>query len=140
MNDRDQDRLLGEILAGDELAEFRQSTLERGLVSLRQRQRRRRAVRLGTLASLPVLLAVGFLCHQISERDNGQIALSDPSIKEDAPPKPVATAVRFITDEELFALFPDRAMALVGKPGRQQLIFFDTQVQPGRSRSDSAEN
>ena len=33
--------------------------------------------------------------------------------------------VKIITDEELFALFPNRAMALIGPPGRQQLIFLD---------------
>jgi hypothetical protein len=30
-----------------------------------------------------------------------------------------------ITDEELFALFPNRALALIGSPGHQQLVFLD---------------
>jgi hypothetical protein len=33
--------------------------------------------------------------------------------------------VEYITTEQLFALFPNRPMALVGKPGHQQLIFLD---------------
>jgi hypothetical protein len=33
--------------------------------------------------------------------------------------------VKIITDEELFALFPNRAMALIGSPGHQQLVFLD---------------
>jgi hypothetical protein len=33
--------------------------------------------------------------------------------------------VKIINDEELFALFPNRAMALIGSPGHQQLIFLD---------------
>ena len=33
--------------------------------------------------------------------------------------------VKIITDEELFALFPNRALALIGAPGRQQLVFLD---------------
>lgn len=33
--------------------------------------------------------------------------------------------IRFINDEELFALFPDRPMALIGEPGQQQLVFLD---------------
>ena len=40
--------------------------------------------------------------------------------------------VEYITTEQLFALFPNRAMALVGKPGHQQLIFLD-----GRPASDT---
>ena len=31
--------------------------------------------------------------------------------------------VKIISDEELFALFPNRPLALVGKPGHQQLVF-----------------
>ena len=33
--------------------------------------------------------------------------------------------VKFITDEELLALFPDRPVALIGRPGHQQLVFLD---------------
>jgi hypothetical protein len=41
-----------------------------------------------------------------------------------APP-PDAAKVKIITDEELFALFPNRALALIGSPGHQQLVFLD---------------
>ena len=33
--------------------------------------------------------------------------------------------VEYITADQLFALFPNRQIALVGKPGHQQLIFLD---------------
>jgi hypothetical protein len=33
--------------------------------------------------------------------------------------------VEYITADQLFALFPNRPMALIGKPGHQQLIFLD---------------
>jgi hypothetical protein len=36
--------------------------------------------------------------------------------------------VRVISDEELFALFPGRSLALVGPPGHQQLVFLDEPV------------
>jgi DNA-binding XRE family transcriptional regulator len=36
---------------------------------------------------------------------------------------------KMLSDEELFALFPGRSLALVGKPGYQQLVFLDTSVR-----------
>jgi hypothetical protein len=33
--------------------------------------------------------------------------------------------VKLINDDELLALFPDRPVALIGKPGQQQLVFLD---------------
>ncbi len=39
--------------------------------------------------------------------------------------KPRGYDLEIITDEELFSLFPNRPLALVGKPGHQQLIFLD---------------
>ena len=35
------------------------------------------------------------------------------------------TASLAINDDELFALFAGRSMALIGKPGEQQLVFLD---------------
>jgi len=35
------------------------------------------------------------------------------------------SGVKYITTQELFALFPGRPIALIGKPGRQQVIFLD---------------
>jgi hypothetical protein len=38
--------------------------------------------------------------------------------------------VKIITDEELFSLFPNRSMVLVGQPGHQQLVFLDQPEKP----------
>jgi hypothetical protein len=38
--------------------------------------------------------------------------------------------VKLITDDELLALFPDRPVALIGKPGQQQLVFLDELETP----------
>ena len=46
------------------------------------------------------------------------------SIVATAPPE--ESGVKMISDEELFALFPGRSLALIGKPGHQQLVFLDT--------------
>jgi hypothetical protein len=43
-----------------------------------------------------------------------------------APAAPSETSdVKIISDDELFALFPGRSMALIGTPGQQQLVFLD---------------
>jgi hypothetical protein len=34
--------------------------------------------------------------------------------------------VKIINDEELFALFPGRAVALIGKPGHRQFVLLDS--------------
>ena len=43
MKRSEEDRLLLEILAGEELADFRQSSLEEGLVTIRRQHRRKHA-------------------------------------------------------------------------------------------------
>jgi len=37
--------------------------------------------------------------------------------------------MKYISDEELFKLFPGRSIALIGKPGEQELIFLDKQSE-----------
>jgi hypothetical protein len=36
-----------------------------------------------------------------------------------------AQPIKVISDEELFALFPRRSLALIGSPGHQKLVFLD---------------
>ena len=121
MKRSEEDRLLQEMLAGEELADFRQSSLEEGLVKIRRQRRHRRAVRIGAVASLPCLLALTIVLSRTTDR---QRILPPQVAALPAPPSPKAD-VKFITDEDLFALFPNRSMALIGKPGQQQLVFLD---------------
>jgi len=132
MKSSKHDPLLREILTGDESSDFRRTSLDHGLKSLR-RQRRWRIVRAGTLASLTLLLAWGLLLHRPAKAPVRQIVSSPPRPSAvPAPPTRVAE-VKFITDDELLALFPDRPVALIGKPGHQQLVFLDKPVSPARS-------
>ena len=129
MKRSEQDQLLKEILAGDELSDFRQASLEQGLVAIRRQRRRRRVMRACALASLPFLLVLGILIRRPPESPTGGRASNNPS----APAAPTARAgksdIKFITDEELFALFPNRSLALIGKSGeQQQLVFLDKQI------------
>ena len=123
MNHSDQDRIFNEILAGEELNALRRRSLDRGIASLRQRWRRR-ALRDAALACLPLVVALTFLFWR--NPAGKQIALPPAhSIPVSNPQTLAARSVKTITDEELFALFPNRPMALVGKPGHQEVVFLD---------------
>jgi hypothetical protein len=58
---------------------------------------------------------------QDSRKHGSADSVASASGKENPPTIPV----RKLTDEELFALFPDRQIALVGPPGDQRLLFLD---------------
>jgi hypothetical protein len=127
MNTPNPEELLNEILAAEDQSDFRRQTLAHGLVALRQRARRRRMVQMGLLGVVPCLLGAGMLLlhahDRTTESRNRQARLaggqaSSPR-RNDLPP------VKIINDEQLFALFPDRPLALIGKPGHQQLVFLD---------------
>ena len=115
MRRSDQDRLLRDVLADESLARLRQDSLASGLTSLRQRRRRRTL--LATAASLALMLTVLF------------VAQRRPAIPA-APAAAVAKTshVKFINDEQLFALFPGRPAALIGSPGAQKFIFLDAPI------------
>jgi hypothetical protein len=135
MNRPDHDDLLKEVFADEALDALRANSLGAGLAALRAR-RRNRALRLGALASVPVLaLAAVWLNRAVQETAIPQptiavvTAAPNPTLKiypaiaaNDAPPVPT------ISDEELLALFPNRAVGLLGAPGHQQLVFFDKQI------------
>jgi hypothetical protein len=120
MKRSEQDRLLREILEDGDTANLRASSLARGLDFLQQRQRRNHAAQAWAAAIVPLLLISGLVLHLASKP-----AAAPPAVG----PAPVARTdtakVKIINDEELFALFPNRALALIGAPGHQQLVFLD---------------
>jgi hypothetical protein len=113
MTDHDKNQLLEAILGDDELAQLRQGSLARGFKEMRRRRHRALAARTALMA-LPVVLLALIVFH--------------PRPQAPAPARataPIASKVEYITADQLFALFPNRSMALVGKPGHQQVIFGD---------------
>jgi hypothetical protein len=71
------------------------------------------------MALLTLLLAVAAFYPRVQpiQQAPARPAMSVASV--------AASKVEFINAEQLFALFPNRPMALVGKPGHQQVIFLD---------------
>jgi hypothetical protein len=125
MTDQDKNQLLEAIFGDDELAQVRHASLLRGLQEMRRRRQRAVAARVSIIA-FPALLLALIVCYPRLH----------PRLQAPAP-APMALAskaeskVEYITAEQLFALFPNRPMALVGKPGQQQLIFLDDQPASG---------
>jgi len=129
----DHDDLLKEVFAYEGLDTLRESSLGGGVAAVRAR-RRNRVLRLGALVLVPILtFAALWLNRGVNETAIPQRTVAGmPPAQElkiypaplagDAPPVPT------ISDEELLALFPNRAVGLIGEPGRQRLVFFD---QPG---------
>jgi hypothetical protein len=115
----ENDKVLREILTGDEVADFRQASLQAGLLAMRRQRLQRQVAHAAMLVLIPVFLATLWFGRTHSPR---RAASSDPAI-ELAGQK--STSIKFISDEELFALFPNRSVALIGQPGHQQLVFLD---------------
>ena len=109
MKRSDQDRLLREVFANENLDRLRAASLATGLGALRQRRRRRTI--LATTASLALMLTAFLVIQRRAAR---------PEAAEEK-----ISHVKFIDDAQLLALFPGRSVALIGVPGEQKLIFLD---------------
>jgi hypothetical protein len=111
-------RLLQEVLSDEELAALRQSSLACGLAALRQRRRHRRQLWVAVAVTpLVVLLAIW------------QFRPPPPhpavAFNTDPPPPAETRKVKYIDQRELFALFPNRPIALIGPPGHQRFLLLD---------------
>ena len=144
----EQDRLLGEIISGEELAEFRRASLAHGLAAVQRRNHRRRMVRTGAMLIAPALLALAlfFSRRQNAVNNPDPVRGGSVAVNPGNPPPPVdgyasvpttdaPAPIKVINDDELLALFPDRSLALLGPPGNQQLVFLDKAKKQETRRS-----
>jgi hypothetical protein len=117
MNTPEKNELLNEVLGGDELNAFRDATLACGLDAMRRRTRRRRQFQAAAIMA-PLLVLV---LHSHFQRETPVVSRSVPA----PPPLAQTGKVKYITEKELFALFPNRPIALIGEPGHQQFLLLD---------------
>jgi len=131
MKHPEHDRLLNDIVTGEELADFREASLQQALAAIRQQQRRQRSLRLAALAAVPIIVALGIVFSRSPQLPVPEIGASNrsPAAVFSAPLRPAP--VKLINDDELLALFPDRPVALIGKPGQQQVVFLDKPAKRG---------
>jgi len=125
MKHPDKTPLLKEILADEPLAALRHASLHQGIDTMRRARRARRAVRVGTFALVPVLLIAALTLHKLTQETISQPSTQAPQPESVAAIELEKSGVKVISDEELFALFPGRSLALIGKPGHQQLVVLD---------------
>jgi len=78
---------------------------------------------MAALLSIGLLVPLALLQIKLSKLSQPTIAneLSHTDIPANAQHK-----TKFISDEELFSLFPGKSIALIGKPGEQQLVFLQS--------------
>jgi hypothetical protein len=115
-------QLLNEVLSGDELDGLRDATLTGGLVALRARARCRRAFQAAAIVA-PLLILTWRWRHHPPARPEAVAA---------APAAVGTGKVKYITEKELFALFPRRPIALIGEAGHQQLLLLDELGKTGQ--------
>jgi hypothetical protein len=107
-NRTDRDQFLDDLLGGD----LRTASLAHTLSAARSARKMRRLRRCAVAVAILTASVATFLLRS-------------------TPPPPVQIAprseplIRMISDDELLAHFPDRAVALVGPPEHRQLIFLD---------------
>lgn len=119
MKPSEHEKLLKELLPDDGFADFRKASLERGLASMRQHRRQRVLVRGGALATVAGLFVLGLLLKHPHPTQKTIAAVPSPA------PAAASEHVKFISDDELLAMFPQGSVALIGKPGQQRLVFLD---------------
>ena len=124
MTPAEYNKLLSDLLAERDLSDLRQKTLDSGLLALRQHRQRRRAQQTFVLTALPFILVSVILVGRGIRHWRVTSAGNSPSATV-AIMQTLDTRVKVISDAELFALFPNRSLALVGKPGHQELVFLD---------------
>jgi hypothetical protein len=123
MKNFDENPLLKEILTDENLSALRQASLKQGLNAIRRQRRMRRAMHAGMFALIPTLLIFTLRKPMSSSVSR----TSNPPVQETtaAAIAPAESGIKVISDEELFALFPGHSLALIGKPGQQELVVLD---------------
>jgi hypothetical protein len=135
----EQDRLLSELLAGDECSDFRRASLEQGLALIRRRRRARRVGRWCVLALLPLAFGAAVLFSWPPRPDGRPVSAAQSRAPGVSGQTAKAGSVEIIDDEQLLALFSGRPLALVGRPGHQQLLFLDQPPAVPESGAQSRE-
>lgn len=125
MNPRHEERLLKALLADDALEQVREASLAGALAEIRRRRRRRTAI--STVAGS---LALALLVILISGQ-TGMTIFSRRGPVAETTRHPPAAKVKVIDDEQLFALFPEQAVALLGSPGGQRFLVLTDRSSPG---------
>lgn len=127
MSHRNKEKeLIHELLRESASEEFRADTLERTLTYARGRRHSREVLRTVRRSAAVLLLAAGlfFIFHRapVVDTQNRLEAAVDPPAK---PSTIKGTNIQILSDEELFALFPNRPLAMIKSSDEPRFVFLD---------------
>jgi hypothetical protein len=123
MKDPEQDLLLNEILACEDLENLRRASLKQGLTVVRRKRRARKAA-LACLVGFAVIAPVMLLVYKRPVRSAVTGNRPGTTVAQLAVPPLQHQPIERIGDEELLALFPNQSVALLGAPGHRRLLVF----------------
>ncbi len=124
MKESEQDLLLNEILASEELENVRRSTLKNGLAAVRRTRRTRKAALVGVAGFAVIASTVLLVFDQpVSSLVSGNRGSGVAEVTA-ASPRTQTESFERIGDKELLALFPNQSIALIGAPGHRRLLVF----------------
>ena len=115
MNSSDQDRLWRDVFSDEKLEAMREATLRAGVAAARGRRRNRLI-----LSAAAGMVAAGLALAVSWRRPQPPARLVPVAVA-----RPAESSVKFISDQQLLALFPNRPVALIGPAGSRQLVFLD---------------
>ncbi len=126
-NRNESDELWSDLLDDVASQSFRQTMLTKTIRTATRRNRRRTVGAITCIVVPLLLLALAQLRDKANVRTDHVAAApkSVPVVSARAAAPAVEQSTfrpTIITDEELFDLFPNQAMALVGRPGQQRLV------------------
>ena len=128
MKPSDHRELWDDALADSMSADFADDALTTLLTGARKRRRRRAAVKGATVLAL--ILPVVFLALRPAPESKGAPAPTLVVQQLPDPPAPAAPSepepqIQVLSDDELLAQFPGRAVAIIGTGDSKQLVFLD---------------
>ena len=123
VRDKDDSGLLDAVLADDSWHVLNGGLKQQALAAMAQARRRRRLrVQIGQAALVVMLL--GSLAWWFHQPDSRTIA-TVPALDS---PRPTTHQERFISEEEMLALFPPGSCVVAEIDGRKELVFFDAEA------------
>ena len=123
VRDEDDSGLLNAVLADDNWHALNSGLKRQALAAMAQARRRRRLrVQIGQAALVVMLL--GSLAWWFRQPDSRTIA----TVPAPDSPRPITHQERFISEEEMLALFPPGSCVVAEIDGRKELVFFDAEA------------
>lgn len=119
----EREELLADVLTDDD--QLRAATLQAGLNEMRRVHKRQRVLRVAGAMTCMSAIIVAMLLSAHRFLLTGRKAADSPSSVTRVEEMIPGTSIHVLSDEQLLEFFRGRPVALVGRPGDQQLLLLD---------------